>query len=228
MDAIYGCAYLTIVAADGQDANAGLRRLHTHATYPERPVSIAGQQRRLTILPKVPEYESTLQGTVWSTRGWTYQEMVLSSRIVVFTGDQVFFSALGKREQESYELGESSKQEGASGRKRQRQTQMTRTTQDSVIMEIADSHQRQKEYFNAVTEYTIRFLTYEGDRFDAFYGIPRSFAPVYGSIQDAHVLSGILTLEGAYYFQDCLLGWRIAGPSHRITHNKPNTRALPS
>jgi hypothetical protein len=101
MDAIYRGAYLTIVAADGKDADAGLTRLRGHAKYPERPICIVNRQRCLSLLPEPPKYEDTLPKTVWSTRGWTYQEMMLSAKSFVFTEDEVSFFAEGKRERES-------------------------------------------------------------------------------------------------------------------------------
>jgi hypothetical protein len=228
MDVIYQQAYLTIVAADGEDANAGLRRLHTHAIYREKPISLVSRQRRLSFLPKAPESESTLEQTVWNTRGWTYQEMILSPRIVVFTDVQVHFSAWGRRERESYVLGEVSNCKH--GRTRQRATHTTKTTQEflAVIQPKKRMLRDPDAYFKAVQEYTKRSLTYEGDRFDAFNGILSSISRGYRPPRETQALSGILTFSIESSTRDSLFDWHIPGPSHRIPHDKLNTRALPS
>ncbi|CAH0052756.1 unnamed protein product [Clonostachys solani] len=67
MDRIYGTALLTIVAASGDNANAGLRAY--------------------IIAP----FESTqdISKLAWSSRGWTFQEKALSRRLLIFCGEEV-------------------------------------------------------------------------------------------------------------------------------------------
>ena len=63
MNSIYSTAYLTIVAASGEDADAGLGRLQRHPAYPEHPLQIFFQGRILSFLPVMPEYDQVIQQT---------------------------------------------------------------------------------------------------------------------------------------------------------------------
>ena len=88
MGTIYGAAILTIVAADGVDANAGLKGI--------RPGSRMVQQATGKVKPNLTLALSTVSpgdpsGTIWASRGWTCQEQVLSKRLLVFTHGQVIW-----------------------------------------------------------------------------------------------------------------------------------------
>ena len=82
MSEIYQSAYLTIVGAAGQDSQARLPGIRPSP----RRVS------RVTELVDGTYPGSTYQvisNTKWNTRAWTYQEMLLSKRILVFTDEEV-------------------------------------------------------------------------------------------------------------------------------------------
>ncbi|KDR77775.1 hypothetical protein GALMADRAFT_155541 [Galerina marginata CBS 339.88] len=88
MDLVYKCAMLTIVAASGEDANAGLPGLH--------PGSREVNQKTIEILPGVKMCRSDmfsyhLVGLRYLNRAWTFQELVLSRRTLIFTNDRIFF-----------------------------------------------------------------------------------------------------------------------------------------
>lgn len=112
MDRIYQNAVFTIVAADGHDANAGLRRLHFRATDIEIPLRIVQNDVHLEFLPALPSYKDALQQTFWSTRGWTYQEMMLSSINVIFTPVEVILVSPKGIERESCKIETSLKGNG--------------------------------------------------------------------------------------------------------------------
>ena len=87
MDRIYSGALLTIVAAAGGDANAGLsgarpgsRNVNQHCEW------VKG--RRLMTSPSAPTYERLK--SKWERRGWTLQEQALSRRLLIFTQHQVY------------------------------------------------------------------------------------------------------------------------------------------
>lgn len=76
MGDIYQNAYVVIAAANGWDANQGLRGIRD---VPE-PRSLATSD-----LSNLGRWN--LGGTItpfWYTRGWTFQEMVLARRLIVF------------------------------------------------------------------------------------------------------------------------------------------------
>jgi hypothetical protein len=88
MGAVYRGATLTIIAAAGDSPHSGLpgingtprRQQYSHA------VGISGQ--RILGL-EIPKYD--IKDSVWNTRGWTFQELVLSRRRLIFTRSQMYF-----------------------------------------------------------------------------------------------------------------------------------------
>lgn len=85
MDTIYEAAYLTIIAASGSDGDHGLPRVsgpHVVKVLGEDSippwngiVDMELSSRRL----------EQIESSTWSTRGWTYQEGLLSPRHLIFT-----------------------------------------------------------------------------------------------------------------------------------------------
>jgi hypothetical protein len=89
MDGIYSSAVLTIAAASGDHANVGLAGISRPRKVPQRTEEVDGL---LFALP-LPDYTSLLwdPSLVWNSRGWTFQEKVLSKRLLLFTDYQVYF-----------------------------------------------------------------------------------------------------------------------------------------
>lgn len=92
MDFIYGAAYVTLVAIEGKDPTAGLPRVSAHVSsdiaggsdtgfYVE---NIAGLQ--LAVIPGF-----VAPNTVWNTRAWTLQEILLSKRLLIFNSHGLSF-----------------------------------------------------------------------------------------------------------------------------------------
>lgn len=87
MDQIYSSAYITIVAAAGQDVHAGLpgvSRFHRRQLQEAHIGDIHFVQ-----LPR-PGL-ATIMSSHWASRGWTFQECYLSGRRLIFTEDQTLF-----------------------------------------------------------------------------------------------------------------------------------------
>ncbi|KAK8035753.1 hypothetical protein PG991_001826 [Apiospora marii] len=78
MDSIYGHASVTIVAAAGADANAGLTGVSSPREAPQVAREVKGG---INILLPV-EYDASYGK--WDTRGWTLQDKLLSKRMLVF------------------------------------------------------------------------------------------------------------------------------------------------
>jgi hypothetical protein len=87
MGFIYGGAHLTIVAAYGDSANAGLPGISIHRRDRRTPTTIKGVSMNTQPRSAV----KFLLNSQWYTRGWTFQELVLSNRVLAFTQDQMFF-----------------------------------------------------------------------------------------------------------------------------------------
>jgi hypothetical protein len=99
MDMIYSRAILTVVAAGGQDADAGLpglspsSRVLNQITFQYSP--------ELTFMKVQPDYNDAIYESTWNERGWTYQERVVSKRCLFFTNHTVYYqcqkSCMGRR-----------------------------------------------------------------------------------------------------------------------------------
>jgi hypothetical protein len=68
MDLVYGAAYLTIVAATGTDANAGLPGLRPGTRGITQPVEEIAPGFRLAFKTRSEDY---IRSSVYHTRGWT-------------------------------------------------------------------------------------------------------------------------------------------------------------
>lgn len=87
MDAIYENSELTIIAAAGGDENHGLPGVGARSrTF--QPTARVGEVKVVWTM-RDPHY--SIRSSKWFTRGWTFQEAVLSRRRLVFTEEQIYF-----------------------------------------------------------------------------------------------------------------------------------------
>ncbi|KAF2726829.1 HET-domain-containing protein, partial [Polyplosphaeria fusca] len=87
MGSIYGGAHLTIVAAFGDSADAGLPGISIPRRDRHTPITIKG----VSMNTQPRSAAKCLLHSQWYTRGWTFQELVLSRRILAFTQEQMLF-----------------------------------------------------------------------------------------------------------------------------------------
>jgi hypothetical protein len=85
MNLIYGGAHLTIIAASGIDASSGLPGICGNLRKQQQTVRI-GSMKFL-----VSDTYYQVRKSKWNSRGWTYQEGLLSCRRLVFTKTQLYF-----------------------------------------------------------------------------------------------------------------------------------------
>lgn len=87
MDVVYAYALLTIVGAGGANANSGLPGVRPDS----RPVPDTVEIGELKLVA-AKDLGDFLLHCPWSKRGWTYQEGLLSTRVLIFTNDAVHFA----------------------------------------------------------------------------------------------------------------------------------------
>lgn len=92
MHLIYEGASLTVVAAGGEHADSPLHGLRKGTRSSERTWTIPTARGDLELVIARPELKNLLSSTLWTTRGWTFQEDVLSSCCLYFTQDEAFYS----------------------------------------------------------------------------------------------------------------------------------------
>lgn len=87
MDQIYSSAYLTIVAAAGQDAHMGLPGVSRFHRQRLQDAHIGD----IHFVQMPPSGLATIMSSHWASRGWTFQECCLAGRRLIFTEDQTLF-----------------------------------------------------------------------------------------------------------------------------------------
>ncbi|PYH66611.1 HET domain-containing protein [Aspergillus vadensis CBS 113365] len=92
MGKIYNQSYLTLVAMAGSDAHYGLPGTNSKRRSP----MWTGQTQGIYLLQDIDAYNKICQSSKWQTRGWTFQEAILSPRLLVFTDQGVFYHCHGK------------------------------------------------------------------------------------------------------------------------------------
>ena len=85
---------MTIAACAGSDSSFGLpgagERWRKEQPCLKVPLTIPNED--LTLASGLPSWQLAIRDSTWTTRGWTYQEIILSRRMLFFTEWQVYFA----------------------------------------------------------------------------------------------------------------------------------------
>ena len=90
---IYSSAVLTIANAGGNNAQDPIPGVRVGTRKPRQRVAIVRNSEITNVLPGA---EHALKTTCWNSRGWTFQERVLSRRLLVFTRDQMYWQCVAE------------------------------------------------------------------------------------------------------------------------------------
>lgn len=103
MGTIYSQAFLTIVAASGNNAHAGLPGVQESSrSSVQRIENVQG----LVLANELPRLKDIMEKSYWNSRGWTYQEKELCKRYLIFCKTHVFFQCNRTSYKEDSGLGE--------------------------------------------------------------------------------------------------------------------------
>jgi hypothetical protein len=86
MNKVYEGADFTIIAAAGDDPSYGLPGVRGTPRTLQLTLSLGGLD-----FVSVEDISHEVNRSTWASRGWTYQEMLLSRRRLVFTNSQMYF-----------------------------------------------------------------------------------------------------------------------------------------
>lgn len=89
MKAIYSHSSLTVAAAAGSHVDHGLPGISVPRKV-QQYSELVGTLRLATMFPSFSDLENSSE-LLWNTRGWTFQEKLLSKRILLFTDYQVYY-----------------------------------------------------------------------------------------------------------------------------------------
>jgi hypothetical protein len=206
MDRIYSSSVLTIAATYGNGADAGLPGVRPNSRKRVQCVELI-QGIRLANRPW--SFDKSVTESTWNTRAWTFQERVLSSRMLFITEQQIFFkcdhvpgvlaedldSKLTKRTPVTYPMDD--------------------TGTDLIPQQWSVNI---LSYLKTVESFTARELTFPSDVLDAFLGIAQRMRPLFRS----EFLYGLPQSELDY----CLL-WEPAGHIRRRCIDSDKEEAEP-
>lgn len=215
MDKIYRGAEFTIIAAAGENLDYGLPgvngtpRRHHQIEFKTLNSSFTASRR----------LHQQVRSSTWSTRGWTYQEVLLSSRRVYFTDWEIIFECqtLCAREMVSEDLG-------------------SVTLALIPICPWLKSNQSFDEIYERLREYRRLNLTYSEDTIRAFEGVIHSFEFTcntrwpFGASEEQHTIIHFYGAPCTSYkpwrnvtFLNSLL-WRV----HRVAVSTETMQMFPS
>lgn len=142
MGEIYAQSYVTIVALAGENSKHGLPGVNKVT----RQAYWVGTVQGIYLISTPPDYHDCLRNSKWITRGWTFQEATLSTRLLLFSDTRTFYECRYARftQDEIYDSG-------------------------SNFVRFAGSTQR--SYKEVVENFTKRDLTLESDVLRAFAGV---------------------------------------------------------
>jgi len=174
MHLIYGAALLTIIAAQGNDASAGLRGIRPGSRSLSQPFVKIDDGVGMAVSLPLPNVTNR---TRWSSRAWTYQEQLLSKRFLLFAGDQVIWQCPKEVICED---------DLADNKAEVFQRLQTMSALADASSPAEDHHQPEvrygfrrprsmQRYTDIVVEYTSRRLTFSEDILRAFSGLAQIF-----------------------------------------------------
>jgi hypothetical protein len=165
MDRIYGHSSLTFVAAEGNNADAGLPGIGRSSSS-RCTQSILRLKEGITIMTTLDSKDHDVQhrfgilgSSEWDRRAWTFQELLFSGRSLVFTGDQVYWVCQRASwcEDSFWEI--------------HNPTIYRNAWNDTELRYPWPSDEFFMIYTKLVNIYTQRHLSYQGDALAAFSGI---------------------------------------------------------
>jgi hypothetical protein len=180
MDQIYGSAVLTIVAANGDNLESGLSGFRRGTRVSDHIVEQVGPSLALAV--DLPHTIDAVTKAPWNNRGWTYQERLLSKRLVLFADETIFWQCKSLLAGEDVVLADKNEsriwwQGLKSSVDRMPSSESAQYSRQFVMQgdELFDDSYFW-EYTDVVEEYSKRNSTLDSDMLAAFSGLSRSFA----------------------------------------------------
>ncbi|KAL1797094.1 hypothetical protein ACET3X_003700 [Alternaria dauci] len=212
MDAVYSKAFATIVAMDGTSADGGLPGVRPNTRPPQKietlviklgsqdldydPDASDDNNVAINLVATPPELHLALESSPWDSRGWTFQEHLLSRRCIYFSQNYLYLQC-GQRSRVLSECGineqmpsedddEDDEYEGRRGKA------PIVTALDNPLYDLAPSlvdlpaeakpAETFRVYSKLVEKYTRRQLTYESDIINAFLGTFKALETFQGQV----------------------------------------------
>ena len=167
---IYSRAHFVIVASAGNSAEAALPGMGSTTRLRWQQVeTIHG----ITFTTAQPSLREALRLTTWSTRGWTFQESMLASRMLIFTEYQMFWQCRGAGFREDLHFPYASMSMRIEPEHKAQEPQ----NRDTIYPKSGPGTCRTAAYCSNVQLFTKRHFREQSDILWAFAGILKSLVP---------------------------------------------------
>ena len=198
MGNIYSQALVTIIAASGNNANAGLPGVRAFSrNSAQRTECVQG----MILANELPPLEDIIGQSYWNTRAWTFQEKELSSRCLIFCKTHIFFQC----NQAVFKEDSGLRDHAIIG---------------SLALRIrAERHPIWNSYRRAVVKYTKRTMSDQSDAVNAFHGVASLLQPAF----KGDFIFGLPETE-----LDIALLWQPNAPIRRRVNSESQEPLFPS
>lgn len=169
MGDIYKNAMITLVGAVGEDEDAGLSRVTTLSQSRTLDEEVDGI--RMTVIRN--DLEPLLNST-WNERGWTFQERILSRRLLIFTPSLMLFTcseAIWREDIATESIPNTNVLFAPYSPEDQLRRKPAPSSGDDCL----------ENYCSLLFQYLPRKLSHEEDRINAFSGVLSEFSPEMGN-----------------------------------------------
>lgn len=153
---------MTIVAAAGINADSGLSGLSSPRRI-SQPIALIGSDLFVSTMKPI---SFLIQSSAWITRGWTYQEAMLSRRCLFFTDEQVYFVCKQMTCCEAIHSLPNPKAATAT-----KFTMLNTSMLDAELKELDHERKGLWRFYDHLFQYKKRQLTFDSDSLNAFRGI---------------------------------------------------------
>ncbi|KAL3264770.1 hypothetical protein ABHI18_000475 [Aspergillus niger] len=191
MGRIYSHAFLTIFALSGADANHGLPGVRPNS----RPPQIIENVRTARLFSSLPTLGDSLRLSLHNTRGWTFQEVLLSPRRLFVSDRQVYFHCKKNR----VRCEDTPSTEGIDFEKTYGLKRKIVLFGKGVDKDTYDWRGSRSVYEGLVEKYTERKLSYPADILDAFTGISSILSDKYRMDGCEELIAGLPRREFLRY-----------------------------
>lgn len=177
MDLVYANADVTLVATASQASSSGLPGVSSRCPRVTQP-SVRLKGHTITLVPPDPVHQ--VRSSAWMTRGWTYQEGLLSRRRLFFSENEMSFECHDLVAREAMRLTPSIERQMCHLFRRLMPLSWTHKPLETWESYKTDG----TDLLDKLAEYTGRKLTYQSDALNAMLGILQAHAtlesgPVY-------------------------------------------------
>ncbi|CAG9983170.1 unnamed protein product [Clonostachys byssicola] len=172
MDLIYANSEITIIAAACETPDEGLPGINDTSRADQQVLEL----KNINLISTLPSGRSSIEKSRWYTRGWTFQEGILSTKRLIFTETQVIFDCNGMHCSEGLDMPLDNLHVSD-------KSKFDTYAYDLGPLERKAPQSDPEDYMGFVRSFSTKQLTYSYDTLNAFQGILSAFkraqAPIY-------------------------------------------------